>query len=318
VKRAPALRRGDVVRIVAPAGPFDPVAFDEGIAVLERRGYVARFGNGLRARARYLAGSDERRIDEWNEAVSDGEARAIWAARGGFGAMRILDRLDPRPLVRAPKLVVGFSDITAIHGVLGRAGLISVHGPVMTQLRRVTPASARALWGLLEEQAPPPPLRRLWTVRHGLAQGPLFGGNLTLLAHLAGTRYLPRLRGAVLLVEEVRETPYRLDRSFQSLRLSGALDGVAGILLGHVTGCDDGKLRGRRVLEECFASLGVPVASGAPIGHEDWNLAVPLGARVRLDAGSERSERGTLEFLEGAVGPGPRVGSATGGPALLG
>ncbi len=296
MKRAPALRRGDVVRVIAPAGPFEPEAFTKGLAVLARRGYVPRYGKGLFARARYLAGSDERRVAEWDEAVRDPEARAIIAARGGFGTMRILDRLDLAPLLRAPKVVVGFSDLTAVHGLLAQQGLVSVHGPVVTQLGRLTRSAVTAFFRLLESPAPPPPMTRLARVASGRGEGPLVGGNLTLLAHLAGTRYFPSLRGAVLLVEDVRETPYRLDRSFQTLRLAGTLERLAGVVIGHLTECDDQRVKGRIVLAECFASLGVPVLAGVPVGHEAKNHAVPLGARVRVDA-----EARALTFLEGAV-----------------
>ncbi len=296
MKRAPALRKGDVVRVIAPAGPFEPEAFARGLAVLSRRGYVPRHGRGLFARARYLAGSDDRRVAEWDEAVRDPDARAIIAARGGFGTMRILDRLELAPLLRAPKIVIGFSDLTALHGLLARRGLVSVHGPVVTQLGRVTRPALSAFFRLLESPAPPPPMKRLVRISPGCADGHLFGGNLTLLAHLAGTRYLPSLRGAVLLVEDVRETPYRLDRCFQSLRLSGALAGLAAAVIGHLTECDDQRVKGREVLAECFASLGVPVVAGVPVGHEAENHAFPHGARVRVDADAR-----TLTFLEGAV-----------------
>lgn len=281
----PPLSPGDVVRIVAPAGPFDPEPFEKGLAVLRAHGLVPRYGRGLSSRARYLAGSDERRLAEWNEALADKDARAIWAARGGYGTMRILDRIDPRALARNPRFVVGFSDLTAIHAVLNRAGLVTVHGPVVTQLGRATAPAVRRLFDLVLGRRAPAPFRRLRRVRPGHAEGPLYGGNLTLLAHLAGTAYLPSLEGAVLLVEDIAESPYRLDRAFQSLRLAGVLDGIAGVVIGHLTRCDDDKGgKGRKVLEDLFGSLGVPVVSGAPVGHEDDNHAVLLGAPVRLDA----------------------------------
>ena len=281
--------------MVAPAGPFDPAAFEAGLAVLERRlGLVPRMRSDVSARRGYLAGDDGRRAEEWREAVADREARAIFCARGGYGAMRILRAVDPARLAEAPKLVVGFSDITAIHAALNRGGLATVHGPVVTQLGRAPEDALRHLEALLfEEPAHPGPwgvpapgagLVAERTVRAGRAAGPLLGGTLTLLAHLAGTPYAPRLEGAILLLEDVGERPYRIDRCLTQLRLAGALSGVAGVALGRFTGCDDGGLLALDVVREAILALGVPAVEGLPVGHDDANFAAPLGAVATLVA----------------------------------
>jgi muramoyltetrapeptide carboxypeptidase len=291
----PKLRRGDPVRVVAPSGPFDPAAFDRGLAVLsDRLGLVPRMRSDVTARRGYLAGDDARRAEEWREAVADPEARAIFCARGGYGAMRILPAVDPAPLLDRPKAVVGFSDVTAVHAVLNRAGLATVHGPVVTQLGRAPDDAVRHLEALLFEDPPRP---GAWgvpapgaglvaerTVSPGRASGPLLGGTLTLLAHLAGTPYAPRLDGAILLLEDVGERPYRIDRCLTQLRLAGALAGVAGLALGRFTDCDDGALLAADVVREAALALGVPAVEGLPLGHLDANFAVPLGARATLVA----------------------------------
>ena len=291
----PKLRRGDPVRVVAPSGPFDPAVLERGLAVLSGRlGLVPRMRSDLSARKGYLAGDDARRAEEWREAVSDPEARAIFCARGGYGAMRILPSIDPAPLLARPKAVVGFSDVTAIHAALNRAGLATVHGPVVTQLGRAPEDAVRHLEALLFEDPPRPGawdvpapgagLVAARTVRPGRASGPLLGGTLTLLAHLAGTPYAPRLDGAILLLEDVGEKPYRIDRCLTQLRLAGALAGVAGLALGRFTACDDGGLLAADVLREAALALGVPAVEGLPVGHEDANFAVPLGVRATLVA----------------------------------
>lgn len=291
----PRLRRGDPVRVVAPSGPFDPAVLERGLAVLSGRlGLVPRMRADLAARKGYLAGDDARRAEEWREAVADPEARAIFCARGGYGAMRILPAVDPAPLLERPRALVGFSDITALHAALNRAGLATVHGPVVTQLGRAPDDAVRHLEVLLFED---PPRTGAWdapaagaglvatrTVSPGRASGPLLGGTLTLLAHLAGTPYAPRLDGAILLLEDVGEKPYRIDRCLTQLRLAGTLDGVAGLALGRFTDCDDGGLLAQDVLREAALSLGVPAVEGLPVGHEDANFAVPLGARATLVA----------------------------------
>lgn len=290
----PALRPGDVVRVIAPASPFDPEPFERGLEVLSRRlGLEPRMRDDVAARWRYLAGDDARRIAEWREAVADPEARAIFCARGGYGAMRLLPAIDPAPLLARPKLLLGFSDITALHAHLNRAGLATLHGPGVTQLSRLPEEALVHLDALLRRSASPTGdapraagagLAGRATVRAGRATGPLLGGSLTLLSHLAGTPYAPRLAGAILLLEDVGEKPYRLDRYLTHLALTGALRELAGVAIGQLTGCDDANAHGADVVREAVLALGVPAIEGVPCGHEDANFAVPLGARATLVA----------------------------------
>jgi muramoyltetrapeptide carboxypeptidase len=307
VLRPPPLVPGDVVRVIAPAGPFEPAALDRGLAVLrDRLGLQPRLRADVAARDGYLAGSDGRRADEWKEAVADVQAKAIFCARGGYGSMRILPAIDPRPLLERPKLFVGFSDVTALHAALNRAGLATVHGPVVTQLGRLPEEPLAHLRALLFAEAPRPDrdgepapgagIAGTETLRPGRASGPLLGGTLTILAHLAGTPYLPALDGAVLFLEDVGEKPYRLDRYLTQLRLAGALERLAGVAVGQLSGCDDGDQRGLDVVRDAVRDLGVPAIAGLPAGHEDRNFALPLGTRVTLVA-PEPGERGPPRLL---------------------
>jgi muramoyltetrapeptide carboxypeptidase len=297
VIRPPPLAPGDVVRVIAPAGPFDAARFERGLAILrDRLGLRPRFREDVAARERYLAGPDPRRAAEWREAVEDDAASAIFCARGGYGSMRILPTIDPRPLLDRPKLFMGFSDVTAIHATLNRAGLCTVHGPGVAQLALLPEEPLEHLRALLfgeapapSREAPPAPgagLVGTETLRAGHATGPLLGGNLTLLSHLAGTPYLPSLDGAILYLEDIGEAPYRLDRNLTQLRLAGLLDRVAGVAVGQFTRCDDAEadLYGLDVVREAVRDLGVPAVAGLPAGHEDTNFALPLGARVTLVA----------------------------------
>ncbi|MFO0581551.1 MAG: LD-carboxypeptidase [Anaeromyxobacter sp.] len=305
----PPVRRGDVVRVIAPSSPFDADAFRRGLEVLTRRlGLVPRHRADLAARADFLAGDDARRLEEWREAVADPDATAIFCARGGYGASRILPGVDPAPLVARPKTLVGFSDICVLHAALNRAGLATVHGPVLTQLGRAPEEAVDHLERLLARTAPrtgawerPAPgagLVGTASVTPGRASGPLLGGSLTLLAHLAGTPWLPPLAGAIVLLEDVGEKPYRIDRYLTQLRLAGALDGVAGVALGQFADCDLGVQRGLDVARGAAKALGVPVIEGIAAGHEDANFALPLGARVTLVApgpGEEGEPRLTFD-----------------------
>jgi muramoyltetrapeptide carboxypeptidase len=314
--------------VVAPASPFDPEAFQAGLAVLRGPlGLRPRFRPDVTARAGYLAGDDARRLDEWREAVSDREARAIFCARGGYGTMRLLPAVDPAPLLASPKLLVGFSDVTALHALLNRAGLATVHGPVVTQLGRAPADAVEHLAALLSGAAPrpvawgaPAPGSGLTggaTVTPGRARGPLLGGSLALLAHLCGTPWFPPLEGAILLLEDVGERPYKLDRYLTQLSLSGALSGLAGVAVGQLSDC--GGEEAAEVVRRMVRALGVPSAEGFPFGHEDRNLALPLGPRATLVApapGEEGPAR--LLFDEGATAAPPSPAPADDGPGRPG
>jgi muramoyltetrapeptide carboxypeptidase len=329
-----ALRRGDPIAVVAPAGPFDRESFDAGVAIVASR-YQVRYAPGIFERSRYLAGDDPRRLNELNQALADPDIRAIFCARGGYGAMRLLDRLqlpgEPkrdaggpngdagdtadtenagdagevedagaarRAARRIAKPLVGFSDITALHQWYQQHGLISIHGPVLTQLGRLGQSTHERLFSLLESASPAASLHGTETLVAGRAEGPLLGGNLSVFTRLLGTPFMPPLDGAILLLEDLAERPYRLDRMWTHLELAGVLRRIAGIVLGSFSGCEerDANYTSVDVLRDLAAKVGVPCAAGFPIGHGEYNEPVPLGARVRLDADTL-----TLTFLEPAV-----------------
>ncbi|HEX4269023.1 MAG TPA: LD-carboxypeptidase [Steroidobacteraceae bacterium] len=291
----PALRPGDPVAVVAPASPFDRASFEAGLEVISSR-YRVHYDPGLLARHRYLAGSDERRLAELASALTSTSARAIFCARGGYGLMRLLPKLEG--IAPTAKPVIGFSDITALHQMLQRQRLVSVHGPVLTQLPKLGAQTHARLFEVLESDAPAADLTGLETYFDGTAEGPLIGGNLAVLTRLLGTPFLAPLEGAILLLEDVGERPYRLDRMWTHLALAGVFRQIRGIVLGAFTGCEekDADYSSADVLRELAVATGLPCAAGFPIGHGAQNQPVPLGVRVRLEAGSRR-----LTFLESAA-----------------
>ena len=300
-RKPPALTRGDRIAVIAPSGPFNRESFDAGLALLAAR-YRPELSAGLFDRHRYLAGDDSRRLAELNAALIDSEIKAVFCARGGYGAMRLLSRLAPIPPDTPIKPLIGFSDITALHAWLQAQGIVSFHGPNATQLARVPETSRERLFRLLEVPANPAPLSGTATYVGGTAEGPLVGGNLSVLASLVGTPFLPELNGAILMLEDVGERPYRLDRMWTQLALAGVFDQLAGVVLGTFTGCEEKEAglsagySSDNVLRELANAAGLPCAAGFPIGHGDDNETVPLGVRVRLDADSRR-----LEFMETAT-----------------
>jgi len=289
-----ALRPADPVSVVAPAGPFDRAAFERGLALISAR-YRPVFDESLFSAERYLAGPDERRLAELQAALASPETRAVFCARGGYGAMRLLARLK---LPQLHKPLVGFSDVTALHGALQAAGRVSVHGPVVTHLGSLGASAAEPLFELLERPDARPVLCGRALVEGPPVEGPVVGGNLSVLTRLIGTPFLPPLDGAILFFEDVGERPYRLDRMWQHLSLSGALARGRGLALGEFEDCAEpsGAWTAEEVLGELARGLGLPCVAGLPVGHGRANRAFPLGARARLD-----SRAGTLSFLEGAV-----------------
>lgn len=262
----------------------------------------------------YFAGTDAERLADLQSALDDPNLSAVWAVRGGFGVTRILGSLSFAGLSRHPKVLLGFSDLTALLLAAHAATrLITLHGPVARNgltrfsrdsLERVLFDPAPA--GLLPMPAATPGVTlprspRVVTLVPGVAVGPVVGGNLTLMQCLIGTGALPRLDGAILFLEDVNEHLYRIDRTLAHLRDAGLLDGLAGVAIGQFTdlkvSTGDGARGLDEVLHDYLDPLGIPAARGFPIGHVDDQWTVPVGARASLDAGA-----GTLTLLEGAVG----------------
>jgi muramoyltetrapeptide carboxypeptidase len=282
--RPPPLRPGDTIAVVAPSSPFEPVLAWVGLGFLAKR-YRVRFDRGLFSRAGYLAGSDERRRDELARALRDPDVRAIVAARGGYGATRFVHEVDFAALAEAPRWIVGFSDVTALHLEAQRVGVCSLHACHVTSLGRGD-ARARASFVRALEQREPVVFGGLDTIREGVAEGPLVGGNLTLVHAMAAAGRLALPDGAVLLVEDVTERPYRIDRMLSGLLAGGHFARVGAVVVGEFYACEPGpdRVTVHEVVRERLGRLGVPVVANAPIGHGARNEPVVLGARARVEA----------------------------------
>ncbi|MGZ8743619.1 MAG: DUF4031 domain-containing protein [Nocardioides sp.] len=297
--RAERLRPGSRVAVVAPAGPVPGDRLDAGVAVLRDWGLdvtVMEHARGTDPALPYLAADDAARADDLMQAWGDPGVDAIFCARGGYGAQRIVDLLDWDALAAAgPKVLVGFSDVTALHQAFGaRLGLSTIHGPVVTQVGDGGQALQHHLRTMLFE-----PDQALTLTPHpcevlvgGQVEGVLVGGNLALLASQVGTSGATGAAGAIVVLEEIGEEPYRLDRMLTQLLRSGWFDGVRGIVVGQLTRCGPEDLV-RALLMDRLAPLGVPLLAGAPFGHEPPNLAFPCGVPAELDAPDDQAG-GTL------------------------
>ncbi|NUM87883.1 MAG: LD-carboxypeptidase [Bdellovibrionales bacterium] len=306
--------RGDMVGILAPATLVDPHLLHEGAERIGSWGYPVCFDDRILAQERFLAGPDETRARNLHDFVMNPMIRALWCARGGYGVPRILPLLDhlrtAQAMRRDPKPLLGYSDITALHLYFwGRCGLKSVHAPLTATAKFLNPGggAVRVLRETLDGTAKLGakchtakwPLRPIKPLGRAV-EGTLLGGNLTLIASLAGTPWQPSFRGSILFLEDCAEPAYRLDRMITQLWNSGMLDGLRAVVCGDfeadlVVKTPAEKKWWRAVMEDRFLRRGVPVITGAPVGHGARNEPLPLGVRARV------TKAGRLEILEQVV-----------------
>jgi muramoyltetrapeptide carboxypeptidase len=311
------LKPGQTVGLVLPSSPTnEPERVRFALDMLDSLGFRARPAPHLFERNGYLAGDDATRAADLKALFADESVDAIFCGRGGYGASRLLPMLD-YDLIRAnPKILMGYSDITALLlAIYQRTGLVTFHGPMVTQ--SFSPYSLaeykRVLLGSpvpIQLGSPPPfergegmveKLNRITTLVPGRARGRLLGGNLSLVSHLLGTPYLPDLDGAILFLEDVSEAVYSIDRMLTHLWLAGHLQKVAGIVFGKFTEQPaHSEYVQNRILEDVLAerarALNIPCAVGLMIGHVDDQTTLPVGCMVELDASA-----GTLTLLEEPV-----------------
>lgn len=287
-----ALTPGAHIAVIAPSGPSERARIELAARRIEERGFRVSIAPNVGERHRgYLAGPDEVRADELNRALRDDSVDAIFCARGGYGAMRILDAVDYEAMRRNPRPLVGFSDITALHQAMAvRAGVASFHGPMLNlDFHDGLSSQTEAwLWSLLSGESPNvhdfAPSQVLYA---GEAEGVLFGGCLSLTTALVGTPYDFWIDDGIWFWEDVEEPIYRLDRMLTTLRLAGRLRRIRGVLIGKLKGCGD-EAELTALLSEFFASSEIPVVRELPFGHYGDNLLMPIGAPVQLSTQSRK------------------------------
>ncbi|MDG1024583.1 MAG: LD-carboxypeptidase [Gammaproteobacteria bacterium] len=308
------LRPGMTVGLVTPASnvPEDQelhIAMD----LVRSLGFIAKPSANLFSRTQYLAGTDKQRADDLNAMFADPEVDAIFCVRGGYGSGRLLRYLDYDMIAANPKVILGYSDITAIlNAIYLRTGLITFHGPIAggnfsdytyDQYNRVLvePTSITEIGNPPVFETRPGVVdweNRLTPIVSGRAEGHLVGGNLSLMVTLLGTPFEPNFDGAILFLEDVSEPPYSVDRMLTHLWMTGKLERVAGIVLGKFTDddYDSNTFSMEQVMRDRFEPLGIPTLRGTMIGHIEDKTVVPIGIQARLDV-----DAGTLTLLEAAV-----------------
>ena len=314
VRKPPRLRKGDTVGLVCPAGFIaDRFGLEQVEETIRAMGLVPKPAPHMLARHGYLAGTDEQRASDLQAMFADGDVRAIFAVRGGWGSQRLLPLLDFDAIAASPKLLVGSSDITALLlALIGRARIGGIHGP------NAAHSWPRGVWqdfrGLAFDAAMPTYTvegssgarlarrgGRVRTFGAGTARGRLLGGNLSVLSAMAGTPYLPDFDGAILFLEDTNESEYRIDRMLTQLAQSGILGSVAGVVFGQCTNCRNpgspyGNFTIYEVLSHHLERLGIPAFQGAQFGHISDTICLPVGTMAQIDA-----DAGTIRLLEPAV-----------------
>ncbi|MGO9118326.1 MAG: S66 peptidase family protein [Desulfomonilaceae bacterium] len=288
------LKNGDLVGVIAASGPVTSDLLDGGIRFLEATGFRVKTGNYLYEKNGYLAGTDNQRCEDLNAMLSDPEVRGIFFARGGYGAMRLLDRLDGNSIVRDPIIVLGMSDVTALQlSMLQRFNLVTFSGPMVAgQIGAGLDEMSKE--SFVQSLTEPLNNRNLWpanssirVLQEGSARGKLVGGCLSLVVALLGTPHIPDLRDSILFIEDVNEAAYRIDRMLTQLKLAGALRKVKALALGHFLGPEgEGEDLGPevdRIVMELMTDKRIPIISGFPHGHVLPNLTIPHGAPVMLN-----------------------------------
>ncbi len=297
VKKPAPLKRGEKIGVVAPAGSVQDEQLRAGVQALERAGFAVELPGDILERNDYLAGEQEKRARTLQNFFERKDIAAIFCARGGFGSVQLLPLLDVEVIRRHPKIFVGYSDVSILlNWLLQRCGMVTFHGPMvaMEVARGLEGRSADFFWGTLMGE------KRQWrlelgeAIRPGVAEAEMVGGCLSTIITTLGTPHEIQTAGKILLLEDIGEKPYRIERMLTHLKMAGKLTGIAGLVFGSFTRCEGEGERGlRKIVRELFQDAPYPVVTGLAAGHGDENLLMPFGVKMGLDG-----KAGVLALLE--------------------
>lgn len=292
----PFLRPADKVAIVSPSGNIDSKYIDGALKVLTSWGLRPEVGEFARGENGRYSGTVEERISDLQAAIDNDDIKAIFCARGGYGLIQIVDMLDLTAFEVHPKWIIGFSDITVLHSATSTVDVVSIHSIMCKHLTELAADSAPVsmLHDILMGKALPDitikahPLNRI-----GKAEGVMVGGNLSVLYGLRGTHFDVDMYEKILVLEDVGEKPYHIDRMMQNLKIGGVLENLTGLIVGQFTEYEEDPLMGKTVYEiiaDAVSEYEYPVCFNFPCGHVENNLPLLLGAEVRLNVGKEQVE----------------------------
>ncbi len=308
--RPSALKKGDLIGVIAPASP--PSAFEKitkGAEYLERLGYNVKLGKNIEKVYGYLAGTDEERASDINDMFADTQVKAIIAVRGGYGTPRLLSLVNFNLIKKNPKILVGYSDLTGLQlAIFKKTGLITFSGPMVgvEMFKGIDPFTEEHFWQMITSKKKlgsikNPDERTFQALKGGKASGTLLGGNLSLITSLLGSPFSPSYKNSILFLEEVDEESYRFDRMMNQLKIALVFDQTRGIIIGELTDVktsDTSKpfLTVEQILDDCLSGMKKPIMTGLVYGHVPQKLTMPIGISAAMDA-----HKGMISFLESAV-----------------
>lgn len=305
------LQKGDVIGIISPASsPDDLTKIEKGVKYLEKLGYRVEVGKNVGKERGYLAGEDSERLEDFHSMFRNKFVKAIISVRGGYGSARLIDKINYKLIKQNPKIFVGYSDITALqNAIFSQTGLITFAGPMLAVdfwQEEVNSFTEEHFWKMITSNKKVgklcnPSDEKFFILSKGSAKGRILGGNLAVLTTLLGTKYFPKMKGEILLVEDIGEPPYRVDRFFNHLRLANVLNSVSGVILGRFVDCYENdptkkSLTLNQVIIDFLENIRKPVIYNFKHGHISENITVPFGLKCNLNA-----SRGIVEILENAV-----------------
>lgn len=287
----PFLKPGDKIGIVAPAGKIEPSVIDETERFISNAGYVPLFGENILKRNNLFAGSDEERLSDFNKMIHNVDIKAIWCARGGYGSMRIIDKIDFEHLVKRPKWIIGFSDITVFHSYISsNTDLVTIHGEMPNSFPNNI--GANKVVNILQGNMAVAPILPHILNKKGVAKGKLIGGNLTIIHNLIGTNLDFSSEGKILFIEEIGEYDYHLDRMIQSMKLAGKFDKLAGLIVGQISDTKDGAtpygMSAYEIVNNALKEYDFPIIYNFPSGHSNPNYPLLLNSEIEIEVEKNR------------------------------
>lgn len=308
--KPPKLNAGDVIGLISPASsPDDLNKIDKGVSYLESIGYRVELGKNVGIKNGYLAGTDEQRLEDLHYMFENKHVKAIFSIRGGYGSIRLLDKINYNLVKRNPKIFVGYSDINALQmAFLKKCGLVTFAGPMVTVdfHEQVSEFTEEIFWRTITSnkkigRLKNPSEEKFFVLRKGRGAGNLIGGNLTIFTSLIGTEYLPQIKTPVFIFEEINEPPYKVDRMFNHIRLAKLFNNVQAVILGRFVDCyetdkNKASLTLNEVILEYFEKIGVPVIYNVKHGHIKDNITIPFGLQCIVNG-----SKGFIEIPESGV-----------------
>jgi len=299
MKKSAFLKPGDTIGVCAPSARFDLQKFNKGTKVLHNLGYKVKIPKEIFEKKRYLAGDDILRANVINRLFADTDIDGIICARGGFGAMRLLDHLDWDLLKKNPKLFIGFSDICSlllsildrtgdkIEDVIGdKTGNIVIHGPTVVSLATAQDKTIESFQNTIQGRFREIEIFKGQVLKFGKSMGVLKGGNISTISHLLGTKFQPDFKNSILFLEDIGEPAYKIDRMLSQMKMAGMFKQIKGVITGSFEQCDNDQYL-QEIVVEIFEEYNIPIITGIDAGHGKINLSLPMGREIEINTAME-------------------------------